>query len=121
MHLLVVDDNADAADSLRLLPASLGHRVRVARDGAGALAAIAAEPPQLVLLDIGMPGMDGYEVARPRPCRARLRRPARLVALTGHGLPADRREALDSGFDAHLVKPVEPAVLEELLARFAAR
>ncbi|MFO1287672.1 MAG: ATP-binding protein, partial [Rubrivivax sp.] len=59
MHLLVVDDNADAADPLRLLPASLGHRVRVARDGAGALAAIAAEPPQLVLLDIGMSGMDG--------------------------------------------------------------
>ncbi|MBL8286547.1 MAG: response regulator [Rubrivivax sp.] len=119
MHLLVVDDNADAGDSLRLLLTSLGHRVRIARDGAGALAAIATEPPEVVLLDIGMPGMDGCEVAR----RIRAERAfdgTKLVALTGHGLPADRREALESGFDAHLVKPVEPAVLLALLARFAA-
>jgi signal transduction histidine kinase len=114
-RLLVVDDNRDAADSLALLLRLQGHEVRVAHDGPAALAVVSGYRPELVFLDIGMPGMDGYEVAR------RLRqipgvRGVRLAAVTGWGQQEDRRRTAQAGFDYHLVKPVEPKALEELLA-----
>ncbi len=115
-RVLVVDDNADAADSLATLLRVQGHEVHAAADGPGALREVEGWRPQVVLLDIGLPGMDGYEVAR------RLREQAGweqvlLVAVTGYGQEEDRRKALEAGFDAHLVKPADPGVLQELLAR----
>jgi CheY-like chemotaxis protein len=115
-RILVVDDNVDATDSLALLLGVSGHEVRTAYDGPAALEAAEAFDPAIVLLDIGLPGMDGYEVAR------RLRQlPGRdkvlLVALTGYGQEEDRRRSREAGFDHHLVKPVDPEVL---LALFAA-
>jgi CheY-like chemotaxis protein len=114
-RLLVVDDNRDAADSLAMLLRLQGHEVQVAHDGPAALRIAAASRPDLVFLDIGMPGMDGYEVAR------RLRRTPGLqkvvlAALTGWGQQEDRRRTADAGFDHHLVKPPEPKALENVLA-----
>ncbi|MCE9566344.1 MAG: PAS domain S-box protein [Planctomycetes bacterium] len=113
--LLVVDDNRDAADSLAELLRLHGHEVRVAHDGPAALALAHSYRPDLIFLDIGMPGMDGYEVAR------RLRKTPGLghtvlAALTGWGQQEDRRRTADAGFDHHLVKPLEPKALEGLLA-----
>jgi PAS domain S-box-containing protein len=115
-RVLVVDDNCDAAESLGLLLQITGHDVRVANDGQAALRAAQEWPPDLVLLDLGMPGMDGYEVAR------RLRQlpvpvSPRIVALSGYGQDADRRRSAEAGFDAHLVKPLDLPELEALLAR----
>jgi PAS domain S-box-containing protein len=112
---LVVDDNRDAGDSLAQVLALLGAEVRVARDGVEALETFAAFQPRVVLLDIGMPGMNGYEVAR----AIRTRHPsaaATLVALTGWGQEDDRRRAREAGFDHHLVKPAEIEALQALLA-----
>jgi signal transduction histidine kinase len=114
-RLLVVDDNEDAAESLALLLRLQGHEVRVAHDGPAALAMLNGYQPEMVFLDIGMPGMDGYEVAsrlRQRPGLEDLR----LAALTGWGQREDRRRTAEAGFDHHLVKPVEPALLEQVLA-----
>lgn len=115
-RVLVVDDNADSADTLAMLIELLGAEVQVARNGPAALAALDAFHPTTVLLDIGMPGMDGYEVAR----RIRLRagfETVTLIALTGWSLDEDRRRTQESGFDHHLVKPVDVDVLNELLLR----
>jgi PAS domain S-box-containing protein len=114
-RVLVVDDNRDAADSLAVLLRLMGQDVCVAYDGPSALAQAQEFRPALVLLDIGMPGMDGYEVAR------RLRQQPELgnvvvAALTGWGQEGDRRRSAEAGFDRHLVKPVDPAALEALLA-----
>jgi CheY-like chemotaxis protein len=114
-RILVVDDNVDAAESLALLLRLERQDVRVAHDGPAALAAVEAEPPDLVFLDIGMPVMNGYDVAR------RLRQwPGLenlvLVAMTGWGQEEDRRRSQDAGFDHHLVKPVEPEAMQKLLA-----
>jgi signal transduction histidine kinase len=114
MRVLVVEDNHDAAESLVMLLEVLGHRVRVAPDGPTALAAARGAPPDVVLLDIGLPGIDGYEVARRMRADPLLRRVV-LVALTGYGRSEDRAMALAAGFDHHLVKPVEPGRLEALL------
>ncbi len=113
-RILVVDDNADAAESLAMLLRLKGHDVRTAHDGAAALDVARTFGPQVVLLDIGLPGMDGYEVAR------RLRREeglkgVLLVALTGYGQEEDRRRSREAGFNRHLVKPVEPGALNEVL------
>jgi CheY-like chemotaxis protein len=112
---MVVDDNQDAAESLAMLLDLQGHEIRVANDGPAALELAKGYLPELVFLDIGMPGMDGYEVAR------RLRRvpgleKVRLAALTGWGQQEDRRRTSEAGFDHHLVKPVEPNALEGVLA-----
>ena len=115
-RLLVVDDNVDAAESLALLLQLKGHDVRVVHDGPSALAAVEADPPDLVFLDIGMPVMNGYEVAqrlRQRPGLENLL----LVAMTGWGQKEDRCRSQEAGFDRHLVKPVEPDALRQLLAR----
>ena len=116
MHLrvLVVDDNPDAGDSLAMILEVLGAEVRVARSGAEALDMFGAYQPSVVLLDIGMPGMNGYDVAR----TLRDRFPehgATLVALTGWGQEDDRRRAQEAGFDHHLVKPADLDVLQHLL------
>jgi PAS domain S-box-containing protein len=114
-RLLVVDDNQDAADSLAMLLRLQGHDVRVAYSGMAALEMTKAYTPDVVFMDIGMPGMDGYEAAR------RIRQQPGLgnvvlAALTGWGQQEDRRRTAEVGFDHHLVKPVEPNALEKLLA-----
>jgi CheY-like chemotaxis protein len=116
LRVLVVDDNRDAADSLAVLLRLWGHEARTAHDGVSAVKAAGSYRPQAALLDIGLPGLDGYEVAR------RLRGdPALegllLVAVTGYGQEIDRRQSREAGFDCHLVKPVDLAKLQELLAR----
>jgi len=114
-RILVVDDNRDSADALGLLLEASGAEVRVVYDGPSAIEAFDACHPSIVLLDLGLPGMDGYEVA------ARLRerpesRDARLIALTGWGHPEARRRSREVGFDRHLVKPVKLETLRALLA-----
>jgi len=113
-RVLVVDDNRDAADSLGMVLRMLGAHVAVVSDGPSALEAFDAHAPEVVLLDIGMPGMDGYEVARVIRARDPSRRTA-LVALTGWGQDTDRRRARDAGFDHHLVKPADMGDLQRLL------
>jgi CheY-like chemotaxis protein len=108
----VVDDNVDAAESLSDLFQLLGHDVQVAHDGAQALRLAQASAPDLALLDIGLPGMDGYELAT--HLRA-LVPEAFLVAATGYGQEADRLASRDAGFDLHLVKPLGVDELEELV------
>jgi CheY-like chemotaxis protein len=114
-RILVVDDNADAADSLAEVVRSMGHHAEVAYSGLTALQIAADGRFDLVMLDIGMPGMDGYEVAR------RLRRivgPAtHIVAVTGYGAEEDRRRSREAGFDDHVVKPMMPQTLSWILAR----
>jgi PAS domain S-box-containing protein len=115
IRILVVDDNVDAAESLMMMMKILGQDVRVAFDGPTALDIATQFRPELVFLDIGMPEMDGYEVAR-RIRGEPLTRDARLVALTGWGQVEDREHSRRAGFDEHLVKPADPAVLERVLA-----
>jgi CheY-like chemotaxis protein len=88
--------------------------VEVAADGPEGLAKLLASPPDIALIDIGLPGMSGYEVARRARSQPHLSG-VRLVALTGYGQPEDRQRALSAGFDAHVVKPIEPAELQRLL------
>jgi signal transduction histidine kinase len=111
--ILIVEDNADARETLRKLLELQGHRVRVAAEGHAALEAMRAAPPEVALVDIGLPGMDGYEIAR--RVRADGGRRIILIALTGYGLPEDRRRTAEAGFDLHLVKPVDYEKLEEAL------
>jgi signal transduction histidine kinase len=116
LRVLVVDDNRDAAESLHLLLQLCGHQTQVAHDGPAALAACESFTPQAVLLDIGLPGMDGYEVARrlrQLPGGERLL----LVATTGYGHTEDRHRSRAASFNAHLVKPIDPGELTALLAR----
>ena len=115
-RILIVDDNADAAQTLAQLLSLSGYDARTAGDGGTALKLVEGFVPQIALLDIGLPGMDGYELAK------RLRedprtRGTRLIALTGYGRDPDRQRALESGFDEHLVKPVVPERLFEILRR----
>ena len=114
-RVMIVDDNVDGADTLARLLAAHGHDVRVFHEPVAALAAVPDFLPDLAVLDIGLPVLDGYEVAR------RLRElldghPCRLVALTGYGLPADREHSARAGFDTHLVKPVNPDLVVRLAA-----
>ncbi|SRR6266542_1147331 len=112
-RILVVDDDADGAETLAIVLRSAGHDVRVASDGPAALDVAIDFRPDVVFLDVGMPGMDGYETAR------RLRREvgldkALLVALTGYGQVTDRQRAGEAGFDHFLVKPAPPKLLREI-------
>ena len=112
--MLVADDNRDAGDSLGTLLRSMGADVRVVYDGASALTALDAQRPDVALLDIGMPMMDGYELAR----RIRERSDSDavvLIALTGWGQVDDKRRALEAGFDHHVGKPAEVAELHALM------
>ncbi|WP_426110858.1 hybrid sensor histidine kinase/response regulator [Massilia sp. PWRC2] len=115
INILVVDDNEDLAQSLAMLLELEGHEVRTAHDGPAALEAAAAGRPQVMLLDIGLPGLDGFEVAR-RIRQSSSMQDVVLVAMTGCGQEADRQRSLQAGFDYHLVKPAEFAALQEILA-----
>jgi two-component system CheB/CheR fusion protein len=118
-RVLIVEDNADAAESMLLLLELLGHHVRVAGDGPSALEAARANPPDVMLVDIGLPGMDGYELARHVRQDEHLRRVI-LVALTGYGREEDRQQAFAAGFDYHLVKPVDIDKFQGLVAQLVA-
>ena len=113
--VLVVDDNLDATETMCLLVESLGYASRTAYDGPSALEAIKVEQPDLVLLDIGLPGFSGVEVAR--RVRREISHPPTLVAVTGFGQASDRDTSLAAGFYAHLTKPVDAHQLESLLER----
>ncbi|HEX9400173.1 MAG TPA: MASE3 domain-containing protein [Anaeromyxobacter sp.] len=112
-RVLVVDDNADAADSLADVVKILGHSVDVAYDGPSAVERARANPPDIVLCDVGLPGMSGYEVAR--ALRASANTP-RLFAVSGYAQPDDVKKAFEAGFDGHVAKPCDPAEIERLLA-----
>jgi len=119
-RVLVVDDNRDLAESLGMVLRLWGHDVKVVYDGPGALATAREYRPDVIFLDIGLPGLDGYEVAR------RLRGPlgfrdTRVVAITGYGREEDRRKAREAGFDVHLTKPVDPEDLHKLLQSAGAK
>ncbi len=119
-RVMVVDDNLDAAQSLAALLQMLGADVRVTHDGQAALEVLGAFDPVAVFLDLGMPGMDGYETAR----RIRAREDAReivIVALSGWGQEKDRRQTQASGFNHHLLKPADAAALQAVLASLSAR
>jgi CheY-like chemotaxis protein len=116
LRVLVVDDNVDAARTLGELLRYLGHQVAVASDGPSALAAAATVAPELVLIDIGLPGMDGYALAS--ALRSAGHGLAALIAVTGYGRDEDLRRSSEAGFDHHLVKPVDLAALQRItLAR----
>jgi CheY-like chemotaxis protein len=112
-RVLIVDDNQDAADSLAVVLRFEGHETSVAYSAQAAIEAVSSSQPEFVLLDIGLPNMDGYEVAR------RIRAsgaPARIIALTGYGQLEDRQRSAAAGFAAHLVKPVDIAMLVSMLS-----
>ena len=112
-RVLVVDDNADSAETMAEILKRWGHEVQMAYDGPGALEAARAQQPDAVLLDLGLPVMDGFETAR------RLRQEGlggKIVAVTGFGAIEDRRRAAEAGFDTHLTKPVSPEALRQVLS-----
>ncbi|HEY4338958.1 MAG TPA: response regulator [Steroidobacteraceae bacterium] len=112
--ILVVDDNRDAADMLTMVLELAGHEVRTAYDGTDALRLAEVFLPRVMLLDIGMPLMDGYQAARQIRDRT-WGKSMVLVALTGWGQEQDRRRTREAGFDHHLVKPVDPQAISELI------
>ena len=112
-RILVIEDQADARRALQRLLQIWGHEVDVAEDGVRGVDAAAARPPEIALIDVGLPGLDGYEVAR--RLRAAMGKTVRLIALTGYGQPEDRERAFDAGFDQHLVKPVDRDQLSDAL------
>jgi CheY-like chemotaxis protein len=117
---LIVDDNHDSADMLATLLQFAGHETFTAHDGLAAVETAGRLDPDVILLDIGLPVLNGYEAARRiREQQGQKRRPL-LVALTGWGQEDDRRRSEEAGFDAHLVKPVDDAVLGRLLAELGA-
>jgi CheY-like chemotaxis protein len=113
-RVLVVDDNPDAADSLRMLLEFVGHEIAVASDGRSAIESVVAWQPEVTLIDIGLPDLDGYEVVTRLRAMNLTARPL-LVALTGYGQPEDRMRALAAGFDVHLTKPVDVDELTRIL------
>jgi CheY-like chemotaxis protein/anti-sigma regulatory factor (Ser/Thr protein kinase) len=115
-RILVVEDNRDGREMLRTMLELQGHEVHEAADGVSAVELVEAMRPDVAVVDIGLPGVDGYTVAeRIRAAESGDRR-MRLIALTGYGSETDRRRAADAGFDAHLTKPVDPQRLAQLLA-----
>ena len=117
MRVLVVEDNPKAADSLAALLRQAGHEVEVATDGPTAVSAAENQHPDVVLLDIGLPGLCGWEVAKTLRALPANKRPL-LVALTVFGEDVDRRRSREAGIDLHLTKPVDPDRLQQLLGRF---
>src|SRR5262249_19783717 len=113
-RVLVVDDNVDGAKTLATLLRLSGHQAQTAFDGAAAITEAQAVRPEVILLDIGLPRIDGYEVARRLRQRSDMQE-VLLVALTGYGQEEDRRSCLEAGFNAYLVKPVDLATLKSLL------
>jgi len=115
VSVLVVDDNADAAEGLAMLLSAMGNRVQICHSGAEALAAVARERPQVVLLDLGMDDMDGFETARRLRAADDAERPMLLAAVSGYGDNRTRERARAAGFDRHLTKPVSREVLAQLI------
>ena len=113
-RVLVVDDNRDAAESLADLVQMLGHEAEVAYDGPSSIQKACANPPDLVLCDIGLPGMSGYEVAK--ALRAAGKKGMQLFAVSGYAQPEDVQRAIEAGFDGHLAKPCAPEQIERLLS-----
>jgi CheY-like chemotaxis protein len=117
LHVLIIEDNSDAAEMLAVILRMYGHDVGIAANGTTALEMVRTEMPEVVLLDIGLPGMDGYELAR----RLRYHCPEKtplLIAVTGHGLEEDVRRSAEAGIDLHMLKPVDPVRLQTVLNKF---
>jgi two-component system CheB/CheR fusion protein len=119
LRVLVVEDYADGGESLALLLGLYGHEVELARDGATAIRKAQEKLPNVLLLDIGLPGEDGYAVAK--RLRGLLSAKPLLIAISGYGQQKDHQRSHDEGFDYHLVKPADPCELEGLLEEFAER
>ena len=112
-RILLIEDDHDSREMLRMLLELDGHTVVVAEGGRVGIETAAATRPDIALIDIGLPDVDGYEVAR------RIRndvKSVRLIALTGYDQPKDRLRAVEAGFDAHIVKPIDPSDLQRLIA-----
>jgi CheY-like chemotaxis protein len=120
LRVLIVDDNHDGADSLAMMLVALGHQVRTEYDGRAGASAAAGWQPDVALLDIGLPELNGYDLARALRDQDDTRH-TMLVAVTGWGQQEDRRRSALAGFDHHLVKPVDPMQLRDLLARLTER
>jgi CheY-like chemotaxis protein len=112
--VLVIEDNVDAGDSLADVLALSGHRVLVARDGASGIEKARAERPDIILCDLGLPDLDGCEVARRLRSEPALER-TRLIALSGYAQPEDRERSRQAGFDAHVAKPPRLEQLEQMI------
>jgi CheY-like chemotaxis protein len=115
-RILIADDNEDAAEMTKQMLELLGHTVAVAHDGLQALQIAQAAPPDVALLDIGMPGLNGYELATKLRSLPQTRR-TRLIAVTGWGTTEDRDRSKAAGFDMHMTKPIDVSALSELLDR----
>jgi CheY-like chemotaxis protein len=114
-RVLIVDDNIDTADSMAILLTTMGHEVRAAYNGASAVETAERFRPDVVFLDLGMPGLNGYETAH-YIREEEWGKDTVVVAVTGWGTQADQQNSLDAGFDYHLTKPVDPEVLRRLVA-----
>jgi CheY-like chemotaxis protein len=117
LRILVVEDYLDSALSLKLLLRALGHEAEVAYNGPMAVASAKENEPDVVILDIGLPGMNGWDVARALQKEATVKRPF-FIAVTGYGADEDKRRSLEAGVDLHLIKPVDPEDLAGVLRRF---
>jgi two-component system CheB/CheR fusion protein len=120
LSVLVVEDDADTADSMAMLLHLYAHDVQVARDGAMALEVVLESQPDVVLLDIGLPKLDGWQLAKAIRSQKVCKRPF-LIAISGYGMPADKMRSREAGIDLHLVKPVEPEMLRQILWRVQTR
>jgi CheY-like chemotaxis protein len=120
LRVLVVDDNVDAAESLRMVLAMMGHQVHTRYSGADALKASTEHQPDVILLDIGLPGLTGFQVAEQVRGTPGMEGIA-LVAITGYGQQEDHQKSKQAGFDYHLVKPVDPQQLQQLLTTLGKR
>jgi DNA-binding response OmpR family regulator len=115
LRILIVEDNRDSADSLKALLEALGFQIQVVYDGEAAVRAAAAAPPDVIIMDLGLPGLSGFEAAR----QIRAQKPAvrpQIIALTGWGQESDRQRSAAAGIDHHLVKPLDLAELRRILA-----
>jgi CheY-like chemotaxis protein len=117
LRVLVVDDDQDNAATLSMLLRLYGHEVVVAADGPSAVQAVQANPPDVVLLDLALPKMDGWQVAQQIRQNQDGKRPL-IIVVSGYGTDADKLRSQEAGIDLHLIKPVDPAELEDLLKRF---
>ena len=118
LRVLIVEDNLDAAEMLDMAVSQLGHVTKLAHDGAAAITSAGEFAPDVILLDIGLPVMNGYAVAQALRAQPRFNH-VHIAAVTGWGQDEDRRKARDAGFDSHFTKPLASAAVEELLARVA--
>ena len=117
LRVLVVENEPDTARSFAMLLDLYGFKAHIVPDGPAALRAVQADPPDVVLLDIGMPGMDGWQLAEQIREQKNIKTPF-LIAITGFGTMADQLHSKESGIDVHLVKPVDPELLRRILVRF---